>query len=197
VQVLIDSQKCSFPNHHMDWEKMIETLCRSGTSLDVVKNLIEIQQTWFPENKVDCEKVARELTICSIVVCYTFRDHYLIWMQMVETLSSSQTHTHLVQSLLVIQQRFFPDADEDTDTLWQYSPHHYRPDAIENILCEEFDGPLSGCWKLQYNISSYLETFRSLVKCRISERLDILRIRNWRKDIINMVKGIPNFHEDA
>mmetsp|Transcript_29808 Transcript_29808/g.62243 ORF Transcript_29808/g.62243 Transcript_29808/m.62243 type:complete len:858 (-) Transcript_29808:905-3478(-) len=193
MQVLIDSQKCSFPTHHMDWEKMIGTLCRSGTSLDIVKNLIEIQQTWFPDNIVDCEKVARELTIYSLVVCYTFRDHYLIWMQMVEMLSSSQTHTHLVQSLLVIHQRFFPDADEDTNTLRDYSPHYYRPDAIEKILCEEFAGPLSGWWKSQYNVSPNLETFRFLVKCRISERLDILRVRNWRKDIINMVKGIPSF----
>ena len=38
VQFLIDEHKSAFPNHILNWDFMMETLCRSGASLDIVKS---------------------------------------------------------------------------------------------------------------------------------------------------------------
>ena len=88
-----------------------------------------------------------------------------------EALGSSQAHQELVQSLLEVEQRFFPD---QTDADWQ-------------MLCEEFVQPLSGWWQSDGSVVS-LATFDFLVKCNIPERLGMIGVRKWQLDIQNLVE---------
>ena len=60
VQFLIDTQKFLFPNLILEWDSMLEELCRVGASLDFVARLLQIQQTSYPNQNVNLQKVARD-----------------------------------------------------------------------------------------------------------------------------------------
>ena len=175
VQFLIDAQKSAFPDFILNWDKMLEILCRAGVSLNIVMRLLQIQRASFPGQNFNLPKAARELTIQCLGKCKSFEGFPLVWEFLVVALGSSQAHQELVQSLLEVEQRFFPD---QTDADWQ-------------MLCEEFVQPLSGWWHSDDSVVS-LATFDFLVKCNIPERLGMIGIRKWRLDIQNSVEGLSS-----
>ena len=53
LHFLVNVQKAAFPNHILDWDKMLETLCRAGASLETVGRLLLLRCTSFPEQSVN------------------------------------------------------------------------------------------------------------------------------------------------
>ena len=114
IQFMIDSQKTSFPNHVLDWDKMVETLCRAGACLETVQRLLQIHHESFPEQDIDWQKAARELIISNLVRYDYFggwsEDFFLEdWSDMVEALRASVVHQELISNLQELHQNFFPD----------------------------------------------------------------------------------------
>ena len=162
IQFLISSQKAAFPNHILDWDKMIETLCRAGASLYDVLPLMQIHRTELSEQIVNWQKVARELTIHYLAEQNYYDEdwgaHFLnSWGTVTEDLNTFRAHTKLIQSLQEIQQRFFPD--EDGFSLQE--------------LCEELVRPLKGWWRTGDKADTHcsMRSFHFLAKCNIAERL--------------------------
>ena len=56
IQFLIDSHKSNFPHHELNWGKMVETLSLACPWW-VLKNLLGVQQTHFPEQKIDWDNL--------------------------------------------------------------------------------------------------------------------------------------------
>ncbi|KAL7535574.1 hypothetical protein ACHAXR_006584, partial [Thalassiosira sp. AJA248-18] len=157
-----------------DWDMMAETLCRAGASLEFIKTLLLTQQETFPENSTNWQKVARALTVSCLARIEYFENFHNIWTGMVGVFHPSQSLQGLVQSVLGLQQRFFPDQNNAD---WQ-------------ILCEEMVNPLKGWWHHEDPATS-LKTFHFLVKCNIPERLSAIGIRKWRMEIKSMVETVP------
>lgn len=168
VQFLIDAQKSAFPSFILNWDKMIETLCRAGASLDIIGILLDTQQTSFSEQSVDLQKVSREFGIRCLVSDSSFSEFFPIWRSLMEAFGSS--HQELIQSMLAVEQGYFPDQN---DIDWKR-------------LCEEFVQPLNEWWNSDSTYAS-LKTFAFLVKCNIPERLGMLGVRKWRLDIQNVM----------
>jgi hypothetical protein len=184
TQFLVDGQKSAFPNHILSWDKMIETLCRAGASLDVVKRLFDTQREFFPDQSINWKNAARELTIRFLVErTFCFNDGWretLVedWGAMVETLSESQVyHQELAQSLVEIEQRFF--ANQNHTNL--------------QLVCEEFVQPLKGWWRPdpEETLNS-MWTFWVLVKCNIPTRLNAIGVRKWRMHIKHLVEALSS-----
>ena len=95
------------------------------------------------------------------------------WEAMIGGLSTSMAYQELIQSLLEMQQRFFPDQSV----------------ADLQLVCEELVRPLKGWWYPSLPMS-YLDAsmgwFQFLVKCNIVERVNAIGVRNWRMNIIHV-----------
>mmetsp|Transcript_573 Transcript_573/g.1132 ORF Transcript_573/g.1132 Transcript_573/m.1132 type:complete len:264 (+) Transcript_573:1-792(+) len=158
---------------------MVKTLCRAGVSVEIVQRLLQTQQTFFPEHSINWQMVSRELLVGCLVGCDSYERFSSIWSRMMEAFSASQAHQELIQSLLEIQQSFFPDQN---NTNWQ-------------IVCEELVRPLKGWWQpepsdpeLPKNTS--LKIFRSLVMCSIAERLNAVGVRKWRMKWLMYIENL-------
>ena len=183
IQFLIDSQRSAFPNHRLDWDKMIETLCRAGVSLDIVQLLLRIHQASFSRQNVNWQKASRELTI-RILVGHNFYGNWGAsvfedWGTMMETFGASPANQELIQSLMETQKRFFAD---ENNTNWQ-------------VLCEELVQPLKGWWRPDTSVS--MISFQFLVKCSVLERLNAIGVRKWRMGIKNMVERLSSVKSGA
>lgn len=202
VQLMVDSQRSVFPNQVVEWEKMVETLCRTGSPPNNIKRLLDIQQTSFSGHTIDWEKVARELVIGCIVRCDAIKDcssncgcmMQLFWSDMM--MESFGEYQELCDCVLRIQMKFL-------DNNWQR-------------VCEGFVEPLGGWWSVgeifrgSRIMSSYdpldgvtfiensedpqasLATFRFLVRFNIAERVSSIRVRKWRLEIETLVVAIPS-----
>ena len=213
TQFLLTIHKTTFPNHILDWDLMIETLCRAGVSLDIVKRLLDTQQTFFsdrgfdlqeaaeglidfmlrllqlrhtsllPEQSIDWQKAARELTIRFLVERgysnYDWEEAFFEdWQAMLEARSDSSLHPVLLSGLQEIQQTFFVDRDN----------------INLQALCEELVQQLKGWWRSGQGIESArsMRTFHFLVKCRIAERSSAIRVQKWRMNITHLVEAFPS-----
>lgn len=177
VQFLIDSQKSAFPNHALDWDKMIENLCRAEVSIDAVKRLLDIHQASFPGETLDWQKAAQELAIRFLFDHSNNEDcdsSFRHWGVEIEALNLSGVHQELIQRLMAMQQRFFANESEF---------------ELRN-MCEEIVQPLTGWWQPGKTEAS-LDLFHFLVKCNIAERLNKIGVRKWRVCLENQVKMLP------
>jgi len=176
IQFLIDSQKSAFPNVNVDFDTMVETLCRAGSSLEIIQVVLDTQRNSFPKSSMDREKVVRELIIWCLLGCSSFEDFSSLWDTMTKSFGVSPANEELVGTLQEMQQRLFPGIN---DTNWQ-------------IVCEEFMKPLNGWWRSKDDdCNESLLTFRFLVKSNILERMHTLGVRKWRTTIQEMVESIP------
>ena len=176
VELLIDRQKSAFPNHALDWDKMVETLCRAGVSLAIVKRLLNIHQASFSGQSIDWQKAARELTILLLVkynssIEFDWEGTFFgDWNFLVEFVTTGLANQELVQSMLEIQQRFFSN--------------HIDLD----MLCNELVKPL----RLPYVDGTFGTSMESafyfLVKYNIPERANSLGVRKWQMAIENSVE---------
>ena len=116
IQFLVDSHKSIFPNHELKWGKMLETLGAAANPLDTLKGLLVMQQTHFPEQKVDWDNLL---------------------------------------------------------------------DDVAKPLETSIDRRPS------------VEVFRFLIKHRISDRVESIGVKQWRKDIMNMIESIPEKTSDT
>ena len=171
IQFLIDRQKSAFPNHILVWDNMLETLCRAGVSLDIVKRLLDTRQTFFSDQSINWQKAAQELTIRLLV-----ERNYEDWEAMMEAFSTPPAYQELAQRLLELQQRFFPG----------------RLLANLQPVCEELVQPLTGWWRPDNPIFVSMSTFQFLVKCSIQVRLNALGVKTWRMDVKNAVERISS-----
>ena len=155
-------------------------MCRAGVSLDIVKRLLDTQQAFFSGGSIHLRKAARELTI-RFLVERAYRDvsrwknaFFGDWQAMSEALSESQINPVLISSLQEIQQRFFVDRDN----------------INLQALCEEL---VQGWWRSGQGLGSArsMRTFHFLVKCRIAERLDVIRVRKWQMNITHLMEAFP------
>ena len=131
---LIDKQKSTFPDHVLNCDNVVETLCRARVSPVIIERLINAHQTHFSEQNIDWQKAARELTMCCLIrVDSNFfvvneenwrKAFFKEWLDVLEVISATQETQELAQSLQDIQQRFFTNQN---DTTWQ-------------VLCEELTG---------------------------------------------------------
>ena len=137
VQFLITSQMTAFPSIILNWDGMLETLCRAGTPLETVQRLLVIHQTSFSHQRINWQKAAREMAICYLIKSgcdsHTTGNVVSNWVEMMEFFNSSQVHHNheLIHSLQELQQRFSPDQTTG---------------ASAQIMCEEFVKPLKGWW---------------------------------------------------
>jgi hypothetical protein len=181
VQFLAANHRSAVPNVRLNWDGMIETMSRAGTSPHKIVMLLNIKETEFfeSEDSIDWQKAARELTICCLVRCGgidNLSDSATIWWEMVEYLHASQAHLgQLIHNLMEMQHNFFPN----------------RIDGNWKVLSEYLVSPLKSWWKDGFNRYSLL-TFHFLVKCNIPTRLGSLGVRRWRLHIENMIKMIPS-----
>lgn len=53
VQFLIDSYHFLYPNHELDWSEMVMKVERANAFQDVIKNLLDDQQTLSPGYIID------------------------------------------------------------------------------------------------------------------------------------------------
>ena len=189
---LIDEHKSAFPNHVLNWDKMVETLCRAGASLDTVKRLLDIQQSSFSDQIINWQKAARELTI-RFIVAYDYSElvdddgEEIDWkgsffedmVATTEALRVYEVHQDLIQYLLEIQEQLF--ADQNNVNL--------------QTLCEELAQALTGWWQPNSTNDSMC-SFQFLVKCSIPERLNAIGVRKWRMNIKQLVETIPSVDSD-
>jgi len=70
VQLLVNSHMKE--GSALDWDGMIETLCRHGVPLDISQRLLGIKQGSFQDQHIDWQKTSKELTICALVRVETF-----------------------------------------------------------------------------------------------------------------------------
>ena len=178
VQFLINTQKAAFPHHILDWDKMVETVCRAGASLDIVKRLLDTYQASFADQSINWRKAAQELTIRILVernyVFFGVGAFFEDWGVMMEALSISPAYQELVQTLTEIGHLFFSD----------------ESDILRQTTCEEFVGQVKGWW--QSSVNSSMRTFQFLAKCNIAERLNAIGVRDWRLDIKQVVERISS-----
>lgn len=172
VQLLVENQKSSFPNHTLNWEKMIDTLCRAGTCFGIIQRLINIQQTSYPSYSLDWQTVSRELTVCCIVRCESIGDFPLVWEAMIETFEETRVHQELVQVLLDLEQNFISEKS-CADLL--------------GVASDDFIRPVIGSRRPEFHV--HLDMFRFLVKCNVQERVKAIRVGKWQLDIVTMVKA--------
>ena len=182
VQFLIGSQKSTFPNHILDWDGMVETLCRAGASLDIVKRLLDIQQESFSGQQIDWQKAARELAIHFLVGCHFYGGDedwmggfFDEWGSMMEALGAPLAYQELVQYLLGVQQLFFPNQND--------------PPNLQK-MCEDLVKP-HGWWRSgprSGGAANSMMTFRFLVKCNIGARVNAIGVRKWRMEIKTLVE---------
>ena len=184
VQFLINSQKSVFPNHILDWDKMIETLCRAGASLDTVMLLLDTHQASYSEQSIDWRRAARELTLRFLMEC-DYRDDweesfFEDWGAMMASFTAL-THQELIRSLMETRQRFFADQNDVNYVNLQ-------------LVCEDLVQPLNGWWRPHEDDKCRsMESFQFLVKCNIAERLGTIGVRTWRVHIKNLVEGVSTF----
>ena len=177
---LINEQKDSFPNHILNWDKMIETLCRAGASLNIVQRLMGTQQASYSNQSIDWRKAAKELTIRSLVDRNYYGDEgwgtfFEDWGAMVEVFRASPAYHQLVQSLMEIQQRLF-------------TVHN---NSNLQMVCEEFVQLRESWWKDTRTLRNSMNSFHFLVKCNIAERMNAIGIKKWRTNIKNLLKQVP------
>ena len=167
---------------------MIETLCRSGASLDTVKLLLDSQQESYSDQNVNWRKAARELAIClcvkrelggrpELVGDYRRRGSFFDdWRAMLDALSPAPQE--LIQNLLEFHQHFFPNHELNLQE-----------------VCEELVQPLKGWWR---PIETFCcsRSFRFFVKCSIAERLDAVGVRKWRMDVKDVVERLLTVNGD-
>ena len=96
-----------------------------------------------------------------------------------DAITEGLKHQTLAQSLLDIQQTFFPD----------------RNDTNVQKLCEELVKPIKGWWNAE-DADNCLFTLYALMKCNIPERLNTIGVRKWRLDIKNMIERFPFLDRD-
>jgi hypothetical protein len=189
IQFLVNSQKSAFPNHNLNWDMMIETLCRAAVSLDIVKRLLDAHNESFSDQSINWQKAAQELTIRFLVeqeyLGYWRGTFFEEWEGMVDVFRASHAYQELIQSLLEIQQRFF--IDQNNTNL--------------QLFCEELVQPLKGWWTpssvFPYtHISKNMLSFRFLVKCNIAQRLSTIGVRKWQMKIKNLVERAPSISDD-
>lgn len=175
VHFLVKSHKSPFLRAALDWDIMVQTLCRAGESLHVIERLLSTRQKSFTKEGINWLRAARELTICCLVKCESFRDFSSIWDATIQAFIASTGNNHvLAQHLLDIQTRFFLDKCEVD---WQ-------------AVCEELVKPVSQWWKPEYPEAS-LKTFQFLVKSNLPERLEAIG-PIWRRRVKQMVQRIPS-----
>ena len=217
ASLLIDEHKSSFPNHILNWDKMVETLCRAGVSLDIVKRLLQIHQTFFSDQSISWQRAARELAMHCLAKCCIRRTESMGsfsdgWGAMMEALAASQQlHPELIQFMLEIQEQFFPDQNN----------------MNLQTVCEELVKPLTGWWKpssaaaestvwecsrctfmnpekekkcemcgVLNSAFHSMRSFRFLVKFSIPERLNEIGVTKWRMNIKHLVERIPSVDSD-
>jgi len=189
VQLLVDSHMKE--GSTLNWDGMIETLCRHGVHLDILRRLLVIKQESFQDQHIDWQKASKELTICALVRVPTFNSSssrspaqtwqdgmgffFEYWDAMLVTLTLSQELTH---HLNMIQQKFFSDR---TNVDWR-------------VLCEELIGSLSGWWKASSPRVSF-KSFQFLIECDIPKRLDSIVVRKWHTEIKDLIEEIPSLRD--
>lgn len=174
VKFLVDCHLFTFPDFEIHFSEMAENLCRSWASQDSIQTMIDIQQNSFPESSLDWVKLARELTIWCLLRCSSFDNFPAVWVAMVQSFSENQAHEELVQRLLELKRRFFPDPNE---TDWR-------------MVCEKFVQPLEGWWRREDDAES-LVAFSFLIRCNIAGRRRTIGLRRWRRYIKEMVQLTP------
>jgi hypothetical protein len=176
TQFLAHCHELTFPNIQLDWDNMVETLGRAGASLATVQRLLTIRQASFPNDTIDWQKAAREMTIRCVVVAGCTSRISSVWQEMLEFFGTShQSDDELVQCLLEIRQALFPDP---TNANWKN-------------VCEEFVQSLTGWWDTGTQSIS-IASFRFLVKCNIPERFNLIRMRTLREDFENLSAVRPH-----
>jgi hypothetical protein len=53
VHFLIESIKAAHPEYELDWKGLLKNVVVNGASMEVVKRVVSVQQTYFPEAKMD------------------------------------------------------------------------------------------------------------------------------------------------
>mmetsp|Transcript_27945 Transcript_27945/g.59601 ORF Transcript_27945/g.59601 Transcript_27945/m.59601 type:complete len:562 (-) Transcript_27945:143-1828(-) len=61
MQFLVESHQSVYPDHKLNWSKMVETVGIAGAPLDVIQNLLDVQQTSFPEQRIDWDELLDNL----------------------------------------------------------------------------------------------------------------------------------------
>ena len=155
--------------------EVVETFCRSGASIEMIKLILDSQQAKIHKHGIDWQKLAWSLTVNCLVRCNNHEQNFIkMWEAMLTAITSTAwADEELLQSLAEVKQKFFP---EEHNTNWQ-------------MVCEEFV-KLKGWWVDPYK-SVY--TFHFLVKYRIPERLSVIRVESWRTDIEVMLKESSRF----
>ena len=190
IQFLISSQKSAFPDRVLDWDKMVETLCRAGVESHAVLLLLDTHQMSFPEQSINWQKVGRELVIRSLIEridCgyfvddddeedkYYSRESFFLELGAVIESCSASRPQELSQYLAQMQQRFAAD----------------RNDAnFLQLMCEEFIQPLKGWWRPGDEITDSMKAFQFLIKHRVAERSSTILVQKWRMDIKHSVQRI-------
>ena len=193
VQILVDSHmKEGSP---LDWDDMIETLCRHGVPLDILQRLLDIKQESFQDQNLNWQKASKELTTCALVRVPTFPSKtrganrptfaemwqqdmvpfFEYWDAMLATLTQSSQQQELIHHINMMQQEFFSDR---TNVDWQ-------------VLCLELIGSLSGWWKASSPRVSF-KSFQFLIECDIPKRLNSIVVRKWHTEVKDLIEEIPS-----
>jgi len=186
LQFFIENHKSTFSDVDLNWDHMITTLCRAGSSFEAVQMLLNIQRKHFPEGRIDWEKAAKELAIRYLMRSDAVRGFMRFyedsdqaveaffeeWRSMMNVYSTSAAYQGLAQRLTQIEQTHF---SEQNNINWQ-------------SLCGSLVmNPLDGWWNPDFNVSLFIFSF--LAKCKITkERLDAIGIRMWRQEIKVLVE---------
>mmetsp|Transcript_37666 Transcript_37666/g.64239 ORF Transcript_37666/g.64239 Transcript_37666/m.64239 type:complete len:751 (-) Transcript_37666:6-2258(-) len=173
VQFLSESQTSAFPKLTMNWDTMIQTLCRAGAPPKVVKRLIFTQETYFPDHNVNWQNLVQELAINCYVRCahpHAMRYFLPNWRSVMDFFGTPQTPAPYTQNLLEMETKIYTSK-------WKN-------------VCEEIMEPISGWWR-DDDPEASLEIFRFLVKCKIPERVAAIRMRKSWLDIRKCVLLIP------
>jgi hypothetical protein len=89
---------------------------------------------------------------------------------MVKTLAVASASLEVLKNLLGMQQTHFPEQKVDWDN-----------------LVDDFARPVTSPSDRRPSV----EVFRFLIKRSISDRLNSIGLKQWRKNIMNMIESIP------
>lgn len=177
IHFLVERHNLNY--HSLDWDKMLETLCRAGVSIDTFKRFLSVYESFGPNQSIDLQKAAKEVTICLLLnswqeILRYMRDSFSnCWFAMSKALQTIESGDVLTQQLNSVQKELFPDPD----------------DINLQMICEELVGSMNGWWNANRMLFSR-KSFQFLLKCNIPERVNAIGVRKWRLDIIALVEKL-------
>jgi len=80
--LLIERLKTLFPDHVLDWLRMVETLSRAHVPLLCIQNMLEMQQMAFPNQDINWQEVLTEWATQDAISIFFDPDHNVICDEM-------------------------------------------------------------------------------------------------------------------